>query len=323
MLERELNIYLPTDELTDIHTVGELAGPHRAQACRLTQSRSYLAPRCRLRPMQPLPIDSAPAGPRRRAARCAEPGAGAPSRARARPRACRARCSTRASSARARSWCSSRAGSPRAWRRGASPRSWASALGERVGYQVRFENVELARRPACASSPRACSTRRLLSDPQLRGVGAVVLDEFHERHLHGDLALALLRRLQRAQRPELRLVVMSATLDAEPVARVPRLRRWCACRGARFAGRRSSTCEQARRAPARAAGRAARAQRLVREGLDGDVLVFLPGAAEIRRAREALERARAAVDARARAAARRPAARRSRTARSRPASSAR
>ena len=60
-------------------------------------------------------------------------------------------------------------------------------------------------------------TRRLLGDPELRGVGCVIIDEFHERHLDGDLALALVARL-RARRPELALVVMSATLDAEPVA---------------------------------------------------------------------------------------------------------
>src|SRR6185503_13873143 len=61
-------------------------------------------------------------------------------------------------------------------------------------------------------------TRRLLTDRRLDRVGAVVLDEFHERHLEGDLALALLRRLQQTARPDLRLVVMSATLDAAPVA---------------------------------------------------------------------------------------------------------
>ena len=61
--------------------------------------------------------------------------------------------------------------------------------------------------------------RRLLSDPQLKGVAAVVLDEFHERHLDTDLALTLLRRLQLTSRPDLKLVVMSATLEADPVAR--------------------------------------------------------------------------------------------------------
>src|SRR6185436_3920253 len=61
--------------------------------------------------------------------------------------------------------------------------------------------------------------RKLLSDRALRNVSVVVLDEFHERNLDGDLALALLSRLQRTIRPDLRLVVMSATMDSAPVAR--------------------------------------------------------------------------------------------------------
>src|SRR5512140_2083127 len=90
-------------------------------------------------------------------------------------------------------------------------------VGRRIGYQIRFEEVAS---PATRVRfvTEGILTRRLLSDPQLRGVGAVVLDEFHERHLQGDLALALLRRLQRTSRPDLKLVAMSATLDAGPVA---------------------------------------------------------------------------------------------------------
>src|SRR5688500_17165517 len=90
-------------------------------------------------------------------------------------------------------------------------------VGRRVGYQVRFEDVSSAQ-TRVRFVTEGVLTRRLTADPELRGVGAVLLDEFHERHLQGDLALALLRRLQRARRPELRLCVMSATLDAEPVA---------------------------------------------------------------------------------------------------------
>src|SRR5690348_15090388 len=90
-------------------------------------------------------------------------------------------------------------------------------VGETVGYQVRFEDVA-GPRTRLRFLTEGVLTRRLLSDPHLDGVAAVVLDEFHERHLEGDLALALLTRLQRAHRPDLRLVVMSATLDAAPVA---------------------------------------------------------------------------------------------------------
>src|SRR5512146_3124981 len=89
-------------------------------------------------------------------------------------------------------------------------------LGETVGYQVRFEET-VGPKTRLRFVTEGVLTRRLLSDPQLKGVDAVVLDEFHERHLESDLALASLKRLQQ-RRPDLRLIVMSATLDAAPVA---------------------------------------------------------------------------------------------------------
>jgi ATP-dependent helicase HrpB len=97
-----------------------------------------------------------------------------------------------------------------AWERG-------EAVGETVGYQIRLEEM-VGPRTRLRFVTEGILTRRLLSDPLLKGVDAVVLDEFHERHLESDLALALLKRLQRT-RPELRIVVMSATLEAEPVAK--------------------------------------------------------------------------------------------------------
>jgi ATP-dependent helicase HrpB len=90
-------------------------------------------------------------------------------------------------------------------------------LGETIGYTVRFEDVA-GPRTKLRFVTEGVLTRRLLADPMLRGIGAVLLDEFHERHLQADLALALLRRLQRRQRPDLKLVVMSATIDPAPVA---------------------------------------------------------------------------------------------------------
>jgi ATP-dependent helicase HrpB len=164
--------------------------------------------------------------------------------------------------------------------------------GETIGYQVRFEEVA-GPRTRIRYVTEGLLTRRLLSAPSLPGIGAVVLDESHERHLPGDLALAFLRRLQRTARPDLKLVVMSATLDAEPVARflgAPRLR----SEGRRFevAVEHLSPEEAARddRLEDRVARAVRRVHREAREGATspGDVLVFLPGAAEIRRAREAL-----------------------------------
>jgi ATP-dependent helicase HrpB len=90
-------------------------------------------------------------------------------------------------------------------------------VGESVGYQVRFEE-KIGPSTRLRFVTEGILTRRLLTDPALKGVDAVVLDEFHERHLDSDLALALLKRLQHT-RPEIRIVVMSATLDAAPIAR--------------------------------------------------------------------------------------------------------
>lgn len=157
-------------------------------------------------------------------------------------------------------------------------------LGETVGYQVRFEEI---------SSPRTrlrfltegVLTRRLLSNPTLKGVAAIVLDEFHERHLQSDLALALLRRLQKTTRPDLKLLVMSATLDAAPLARY-----LGDCPILRSEGRRFDIAlEFLKQEDARplADQVASALKKLIATKLDGDVLVFLPGAAEIRRAQDA------------------------------------
>ena len=89
-------------------------------------------------------------------------------------------------------------------------------IGETVGYHVRFDEVT-GPRTRLRFVTEGVLTRRLISDPFLKGVDAVVLDEFHERHLEGDLALALLKRLQDS-RPDLRIVIMSATLDAASVS---------------------------------------------------------------------------------------------------------
>jgi ATP-dependent helicase HrpB len=159
--------------------------------------------------------------------------------------------------------------------------------GETVGWQVRFEDVS-GPRTRLRYVTEALLTRRLLADPGLAGVGAVVLDEFHERHLDGDLALALLRRLQSDPRPDLRILVMSATLDAEPVARflsAPRIR----SEGRAFPVEIEYLSPQEAARDLRMEERVALAvRRVVRDEPDGHVLAFLPGAAEIRRAREAL-----------------------------------
>ncbi len=154
--------------------------------------------------------------------------------------------------------------------------------GETVGYQVRFEDVS-GPRTRLKFLTEGVLTRRLLSDPQLRGVSTVILDEFHERHLESDLALALLRRLQKHSRPDMRLVVMSATLDAAPVARYlddcPVFTQEVAAHHLHvdYTPQSASPLEEQV---------ATAVEKLVGTG---DILVFLPGASEIRRATRALE----------------------------------
>jgi len=147
--------------------------------------------------------------------------------------------------------------------------------GDRIGYQVRFESRRSAR-TRLTFMTEGLLTRRLRDDPQLRGVAAVILDEFHERHLDGDLALALLHHLQRGPRPELRLIVMSATLDGQPIADfldAPRVV---------SAGRAFPVEITHQSSDSELPSQVLRAfHERVSAGLDGDLLVFLPGAREI------------------------------------------
>ena len=162
-------------------------------------------------------------------------------------------------------------------------------LGETVGYQVRFEEVAGAR-TRLRFLTEGILTRRLISDPLLAGVDAVILDEFHERHLETDLALALLRRLQRTKRPDLRIVVMSATLDAAPIA-VYLGDRPGACPILRSEGRlfELAIAHQPYSALPLEKQVASALQSVVAQHSSGDVLVFLPGAAEIRKAHQACQ----------------------------------
>lgn len=157
-------------------------------------------------------------------------------------------------------------------------------VGGQVGYQVRFEDLS-GPRTVIRFVTEAILTRRLVADPHLTGVGTVILDEFHERSLHSDLALAAVAFLRRTSRPDLKILVMSATLEAEPVAEfllAPVLR---------VPGRvhpldlEHETRPDDRPLPQRVA---AAARRIVAEEGEGDILVFLPGASEIRRSLSAL-----------------------------------
>jgi ATP-dependent helicase HrpB len=91
-------------------------------------------------------------------------------------------------------------------------------LGDQVGYQIRFDSNFLASTRLIFLT-EALLNRKIMADPDLNDIGIVVLDEFHERSQHVDLALGLLKELQELSRPDLQIVVMSATLQAEPIAR--------------------------------------------------------------------------------------------------------
>ncbi len=153
------------------------------------------------------------------------------------------------------------------------------AVGQTVGYRIRFESkVSAATRIEVVTE--GILTRMLQDDPSLPGVGLVIFDEFHERSLNADLGLALCLESQGALRDDLKILVMSATLDGGPVAAlmggVPLL----TSEGRAFP---VTTRFLARPEPRRFADGVAAAVVQALRDEDGDVLVFLPGAGEIRR----------------------------------------
>jgi ATP-dependent helicase HrpB len=170
----------------------------------------------------------------------------------------------------------------------------AGQLGEEaggtVGYQVRF-----ARRISPATRLEVVTggilLRRLQRDPELSGVGLIIFDEFHERSLESDLALALCLEVRGALRDDLRLLVMSATINPGPVSGLLGGAPTITCRGrvhpveVRHAPPPSRT--DSSRSDHIAANVAAAVQRALAEHR-GDVLAFLPGAGEIRQTRARL-----------------------------------
>lgn len=90
-------------------------------------------------------------------------------------------------------------------------------LGAEVGYQIRLDNVS-SRDTRLLFVTEGILLRQMLADPALRGVSAIIFDEFHERHLHGDISLARALDLQETTRPDLKIIVMSATLDGAELA---------------------------------------------------------------------------------------------------------
>ncbi len=163
-------------------------------------------------------------------------------------------------------------------------------LGGEVGYQMRLDNVTSAATRICYVT-EGVLLRQMLADRKLGGVGALVFDEFHERHLYGDITLARALQIQESMRPDLLIIVMSATLD---VAAVEKYLQPCAVlssEGRTYAVTTEYLTKPAGNAPVWALA-VRELQRLVREHPQGDALIFMPGAYEIARtvqaARDAL-----------------------------------
>jgi ATP-dependent helicase HrpB len=155
-----------------------------------------------------------------------------------------------------------------------------STVGDEIGYQVRFEQ-RVSARTRLSVVTEGILLRMLHDEPLLESVGAVVFDEFHERNLNSDLALGMVRRIQQTVRPELRIVVMSATLDATPVAAF-----LGGCPVVESAGRMFPVAIHYAGAGDKRALAASVAAGIeeVFDRTSGDVLAFLPGVGEIRQA---------------------------------------
>jgi ATP-dependent helicase HrpB len=166
-----------------------------------------------------------------------------------------------------------------------------SKLGEETGYQVRFENVSSARTRLLFVT-EGVMLRYLLDDPLLSKISCLVIDEFHERHLDGDICLAWARAVQAKHRPDLKVFVMSATITPEPLrefldpceifdseGRIFPVEILYQVPGRDRNGFAEAVWDQAARG----------AEDLIQNhGLDGDLLVFMPGGHEIRKTMAAM-----------------------------------
>lgn len=164
-------------------------------------------------------------------------------------------------------------------------------LGEGVGYQIRLES-RISERTRIRFVTEGILLRQMSFDPGLPGVSAIVFDEFHERHLYGDISLARALQLQQSTRPDLKIIVMSATLDAGA------LKNYLApCEVLTSQGRSFPVTIEYWPKPVNFEHEpvwevAAEACERVAESTTGDMLVFMPGGYEIARTVQAIQGAR-------------------------------
>lgn len=157
--------------------------------------------------------------------------------------------------------------------------------GKTIGYRVRFETV-VSSATRCEVVTEGILTRMLQSDNALEGVGLVIFDEFHERNLHADLALALCHQIQQVLRNDLKILIMSATLDGEKISSLLNNAPIITSSGRQFPVTLNYI------APDKDAYIASSTARVIRKALTeqkGDVLAFLPGTGDIHKVAELLD----------------------------------
>jgi ATP-dependent helicase HrpB len=170
-----------------------------------------------------------------------------------------------------------------------------TSLGEGVGYQIRLES-RVSERTRIRFVTEGILLRQMSFDATLRGISAIVFDEFHERHLYGDISLARALQIQQSMRPDLKIIVMSATLDAGALKNYLAPCEVLVSQGRSFPVRieylakrvdfeHDAVWEVAARECERVAGESA-----------GDMLVFMPGAYEISRTVQAIQGSRVLRD---------------------------
>ncbi len=161
-------------------------------------------------------------------------------------------------------------------------------LGKEVGYQIRFENVT-SRETRIKFVTEGIVLRQMIQDPTLPGVAALIFDEFHERHLYGDITLARALDLQEKQRPDLLIIVMSATLEADALEDYLFPCSALSSQGRVFPVDIDYLPRRAGNFPPPPWELAAETfAQHVRSGGEGDVLVFMPGGYEINQTIEAI-----------------------------------
>jgi len=167
-----------------------------------------------------------------------------------------------------------------------------TALGEGVGYQIRLES-RVSERTRIRFVTEGIILRQMSFDATLRGVKAIVFDEFHERHLYGDISLARAVQIQQSIRPDLKIIVMSATLDAGALKTYLEPCDVLVSQGRSFPVRIEYLPKTVNFEQEPVWEVAARECERVAAGNGGDMLVFMPGAYEISRTVQAIQGTRA------------------------------